>query len=409
MCSELNEKRDMVSNSIEKNAKLELEVVELGKQLSETHSRINAAESTLGENSTLKNELMMKNEELIKLKHEYDTEKHRKEKVDEKLEYIRDEYKKLKNKVKKFSEENTNLQHQVIDAKNQFHVVKARYESIADQNYNEAEKTNQLQDELNETRKKLEHVELKCVSYSQKFELLLKKYANRKTKYKAKMEKLWEYTQREKTKYKDLLANAQSDLINTKTSLEKEAEFKNKQENSYQQIIEEKRNLLASMIDKDAKMRDMKRQNGLLQSKIKLFEEEMENLHEKIDHTLKERNKFRKDVHMSILPHNDAISRSISPTMSTVSTQFGQMQASQNYIEPFKTTLSNNFFSSTNIYGNNWDTLKMNRDLKSASINAMNNITNFDYDYSASFVNGSIGIHSNGFKSEATTPRTFIN
>ena len=78
MCTELNEKRDMVSNSIEKNAKLELEVVELGRQLSETHSRISAAESTLSENSSLKNELMMKNEELIKLKHEYDTEKSRK-------------------------------------------------------------------------------------------------------------------------------------------------------------------------------------------------------------------------------------------------------------------------------------------------------------------------------------------
>lgn len=57
----------------------------------------------------------------------------KREKVDEKLEHIRDEYKKLKTKVKKLSEENTSLQHQVIDAKNQFHVVKARYESIADQ------------------------------------------------------------------------------------------------------------------------------------------------------------------------------------------------------------------------------------------------------------------------------------
>lgn len=78
MCGELNEKRDMVSNSIEKNAKLELEVIELGRQLSDTHIRVNAAEATLSENSTLKNELMMKNEELIKLKHEYDTEKSRK-------------------------------------------------------------------------------------------------------------------------------------------------------------------------------------------------------------------------------------------------------------------------------------------------------------------------------------------
>lgn len=108
------------------------------------------------------------------------------------------------------------------------------------------EKLNTLNDELNEVRKKLEHAELKCASYSQKFELLLKKYATRKQKCKSKIERLWEYFQREKAKYKELLANAQNDLTNTKTTLEKETEFKTKQESSIQQIIEEKRNLLAT-------------------------------------------------------------------------------------------------------------------------------------------------------------------
>ena len=108
------------------------------------------------------------------------------------------------------------------------------------------EKLNTLNDELNEVRKKLEHAELKCASYSQKFELLLKKYATRKSKCKSKIERLWEYFQREKAKYKELLSNAQNDLLNTKTTLEKETEYKTKQENTYQQIIEEKRNLLAT-------------------------------------------------------------------------------------------------------------------------------------------------------------------
>lgn len=108
------------------------------------------------------------------------------------------------------------------------------------------EKLTAFQDDLNETRKKLEHAELKCASYSQKFEILLKKYESRKTKCKTKIERLWEYFQREKAKYKELLANAQNDLLNTKTTLEKEAEFKQRQESSYQQIVEEKRNLLAT-------------------------------------------------------------------------------------------------------------------------------------------------------------------
>lgn len=52
--------------------------------------------------------------------------------------------------------------------------------------------------------------------------------------------------QREKTKYKDLLANAQIDLSTTKTLFEKETEFKTKQESSYHLMAEENTRLIAS-------------------------------------------------------------------------------------------------------------------------------------------------------------------
>ena len=130
---ELTEKRDMVSNSMEKNAKLELEVIELGRQLKEAHYKLNSADQLNNDLNTLKNEYLLKNEELIKLKHEYENEKNRREKIDQKLNELKDEYKKLKAKVKKLNEENTSLQHQVIDAKNQFQMIKSKYESIADQ------------------------------------------------------------------------------------------------------------------------------------------------------------------------------------------------------------------------------------------------------------------------------------
>ena len=52
--------------------------------------------------------------------------------------------------------------------------------------------------------------------------------------------------QKERTKYKELLANAQSDLANTKSFLEKETETKTKHESSYQQMVEEKSKLIAT-------------------------------------------------------------------------------------------------------------------------------------------------------------------
>lgn len=54
------------------------------------------------------------------------------------------------------------------------------------------------------------------------------------------------------------------------------------------------------MADKESKMREMKRQNLQLKSKIKFLEEETENLNDKIDSTLKERNKLRKELQINL-------------------------------------------------------------------------------------------------------------
>ena len=51
--------------------------------------------------------------------------------------------------------------------------------------------------------------------------------------------------QRERVKYKELLVNAQNDLANKKANSEKENDFKIQQDNSYQQLVEEKSKLIA--------------------------------------------------------------------------------------------------------------------------------------------------------------------
>jgi hypothetical protein len=55
-------------------------------------------------------------------------------------------------------------------------------------------------------------------------------------------------------------------------------------------------NLLNSMVDKDAKVREMRRENLLLTSKIQLLEDQMENLNDRVDRTLRERNQLRREV-----------------------------------------------------------------------------------------------------------------
>lgn len=54
------------------------------------------------------------------------------------------------------------------------------------------------------------------------------------------------------------------------------------------------------MIDKDAKVREMRRENLLLTSKIQLLENQMENLNERVDQTLRERSLLRRDHNLSV-------------------------------------------------------------------------------------------------------------
>lgn len=56
-----------------------------------------------------------------------------------------------------------------------------------------------------------------------------------------------------------------------------------------------------SVADKDIKLRELKRLNHSLNSKIKLLEEEMESLNDRVELTLKERNRYRKEIQLNLL------------------------------------------------------------------------------------------------------------
>ena len=61
------------------------------------------------------------------------------------------------------------------------------------------------------------------------------------------------------------------------------------------------------MVDKDAKVREMRRENLLLTSKIQLLEDQMENLNDRVDRTLRERNQLRREINSVRLDTNLSI------------------------------------------------------------------------------------------------------
>lgn len=61
------------------------------------------------------------------------------------------------------------------------------------------------------------------------------------------------------------------------------------------------------MVDKDAKVREMRRENLLLLSKIQLLENQMEGLNDRVDRTLHERNQLRREINTVRLDTNVSI------------------------------------------------------------------------------------------------------
>ena len=61
------------------------------------------------------------------------------------------------------------------------------------------------------------------------------------------------------------------------------------------------------MVDKDAKVREMRRENLLLTSKIQLLENQMESLNDRVDQTLRERSQLRRDISVVRLDSNVSV------------------------------------------------------------------------------------------------------
>ena len=180
-----------MSQVLEKNGKLDMKISSLEQQLNETKKNLIHSDSIINELNHIKSETVQKAEDNIRLRHDLENEKARRDSLELKIDELKDEVKKSKLKLAKGQDEFNDLKHENVDLRSQLENLKTKLGLITDKSHTELEKNSALQDELSETKKKLELLELKCQSYSEKFDLLLKKYEARKLKQKNKIERLW--------------------------------------------------------------------------------------------------------------------------------------------------------------------------------------------------------------------------
>ncbi|UJR30108.1 hypothetical protein I4U23_017649 [Adineta vaga] len=325
---ELLKSRAIAKESLEKSQELERRLHETDKHFEDTmrNHLTETTEPTRRELMSLRAELVTKSDQVTLLQYAIDEEKLKRQRLEMKLKRLKDEYINVRKELYNRIEENNSLQHELVECrfKTDYNLYLTNQTFSSIKSTNESEPSTAVQLYLKEKTDN-QQWQLKCRTYQQKVEQLQRNSELTKEKYKERLHEERELYERTKRKYLDHLKNVQRDLHETRQLLEKDAELKFNQETAYQQLIDERRQLLTSMVDKDAKVREMRRENLLLTSKIQLLEDQMENLNERVDRTLRERNQFRREIGTLRLDSNLSIetgsrsSSSPSPTRAITS------------------------------------------------------------------------------------------
>ena len=151
------------------------------------------------------------------------------------------------------------------------------------------------------------------------------------------------------------------------------------------------------MVDKDNKIREMKRQNLSLNSRITYLEEEIQSLTEKTDQILREKNKLRKELqtnlttgHISLEILDVSMPESVSASTNNLNASMRSLKtinSSLNLTRPISTDpIEKSFNRSTSL--NYW--------------NELNASSSWDVNYNTGYINK----YSTSFKDTATLSKT---
>ncbi|CAF2367202.1 unnamed protein product [Rotaria sp. Silwood2] len=162
-----------------------------------------------------------------------------------KLKRLKEEYVNARKELYSRIEENNALQHELVE----YRFKVDYYSQMNNQTLhlatssNEQESSTAVQLYLKE-KADSQCWQSKCRMYQQKIEQLQKNYELTKDKYKQRLQEERGIFERTKLKYLDHMKNIQNDLHETRQLLEKDAELKMSQESAYQELIDERRQLL---------------------------------------------------------------------------------------------------------------------------------------------------------------------
>ncbi|XP_077998230.1 uncharacterized protein LOC144451301 [Glandiceps talaboti] len=272
----------------------ERKTLQLQRDLDDTSLRMQAFEIQLRDTATLKVDLHHKQDELIKLRNQLQDEKLQRAMQEQQLADVKHQLNSMKDKEGKLYDDNMDLQYRLLDTESKLNHTEDKSRSAADMHQLAEMGKKALMEQVIHLQKEVENLQIDALKSGEKLDYQLRKYDEKKTYCKNKLQLARDIFTRQKRILGDHLHQLEDELSLTKSQLKKELEWKSDTENSLQKVLKEKNDLLTRLSEVEDAYRNSSSSLTSTEYRARYLEQENNTLQSRLDSASKQRNILEK-------------------------------------------------------------------------------------------------------------------
>ncbi|RUS85459.1 hypothetical protein EGW08_006792 [Elysia chlorotica] len=265
----------------------------LQQELEEVTRKLMQVESQLTQADTGRIQLEDSRDKLIAIRNQLEGEKLQRTLLDQTVAELKHQVSLLKQRESKVTTENKELQHTILDLESRLNELKDTASKVKFDTQPHHKMTDvgtrSLMDQIARLQREVKDLQFELYSVSERRDVDVKKYEERKHRTKAKLSKAREFYTTERSKYMDHMKHLDEDLRLTRATLTKELEWREKMDDNYKTLMREKRDLISQLSEAGEKLRDRSRALSMAQVRVQYLEEETAGLQARLQNVLQQK------------------------------------------------------------------------------------------------------------------------
>ncbi|XP_070561014.1 myosin-11-like isoform X3 [Ptychodera flava] len=272
----------------------ERKVAQLQRDLNDTSIRMQAAEIQLRETASVRIDLQQKNDELIRLRNQVQDEKLQRTMQEQVVADLKHQMNTMKDKEGKLYDDHMDLQYRLLDTESKLNITEDRSRSASDMHQIAESSKKALMEQVIHLQKEVETLQIDLLKSGEKLDFQIRKYDEKKTYCKNKLQHAKDVFARQKRILGDHLKQLEDDNTRTKIQLEKELQWKHDTENNYQKLLTERRDLLTRQSELEESYRNSSTSLTTLEYRARYLEQENSTLQSRLDSSNRQKNVLEK-------------------------------------------------------------------------------------------------------------------